>query len=162
MNPTPTSSGNRLRAIHPRRHLMWAAVTAAATGILLLTGCGAGTGAGGAPAPGTPPPTLRTLGSRAVPGGMVTVTTADALSAGGSATLHIVLDGFASGPAAVEGRLGAMEYDPSATLTAARVADGGYDLSLIVPEAATRAWVRLTFADGSVVETGAEDFPIVR
>jgi hypothetical protein len=124
--------------------------------IIGLAGC-AGGGGGGAAGGATPlsgTGSARQLGQRAVPGGMITVISSDAPIAGSSATFHLLVSGFAHQPTVVQARLGTT-YEEGGALVSATPAGDGYDLTMPVPDIVSRVWVRLEFADGSMIESGA-------
>ncbi len=136
--------------------------------VMSLAGCGdssapsAGSGqssgnGNGAPGPGT----SQVLGTRGVPGGTITVSCDSALQPGANVVFHLALSAGMPAPSAVQAWIG-VAYDPAATGVAATpAATGVWDAAIVIPSSVTagsHVWVRLTFADGSVVETGSEDF----
>ncbi len=133
-----------------------------ASGLLILTACGSGGGGGGGDSESPAPETgSAALGSRAVPGGSVTVTKSGPSTAGRqSFRVTLVSDPL---PTDVRTWIGT-EYDPAATgMAAVPVAGspGVYDIALSVPSplpAQAHVWVRMVHADGSVIETGHDDF----
>lgn len=145
---TPTTGRRTRRLIAPAALLL-------AFG---LCGCAGGSAGGGAvQQPGSSG--AQRLGQRAVPGGVITVTASDAVIAGSPAVFHVALSGFASLPTMVRARIGS-RYDEDAAMIPATPAGDGYDLTLQVPDTASRVWVRLEFADGSASESGASDFSL--
>lgn len=146
-----------------RIHLLGAAA------ILLLACAGCGSSGGDAPTGGggaTPPPAGgSSLGSRSVPGGTIAVAAAGAVQPGADNVFRITLGGGMPAPGEVRAWIG-VGYDPAiAGIVATPVAGapGAYDVALAVPAplaAGVHVWVRLTFSDGSLIETGSEDFPL--
>lgn len=132
-----------------------------------LAGCGGSAGGdGSAAAAGATPPAGahgQLLGSRSVPGGMVTVSSSGPLQPGSDNVFRLTLSLDMPTPSAVAAWIG-IAYDPAATgipATPVATTPGSYDVAIPVPSpvaAASHVWVRLTFSDGSVVETGSEDF----
>jgi hypothetical protein len=130
--------------------------------ILALAACGGGHGGGAAAAP----PSSNQLGERAVPG--YTLRVARLAGAAGDAITARVQVIAAIGqppPATVSCWIGSA-YDPSASPTTANAVVGAtdrFDAVLTMPQpppAGAAVWVRLTFPDGSVLEAGADAFPL--
>ncbi len=125
--------------------------------VLALTACGGGGGSSGGVASGT-------LGKRTVPGGSIAVAKVGTIATGAPATFRITVSS-AVAPNQVLAWIGA-EYDPNATGTAASLEAGStnvYSVTLTIPatiDASTHVWIRLIHADGSVIETGADDFSL--
>jgi hypothetical protein len=126
--------------------------------LVVIAGCSGGGGEGGpAPVSGD-----RSLGSRPVPGGTIAVVRR--ADTGVATPFRITFTGGVQ-PGAVLVRLGAA-YDAGAATTAASVVAGTpgvYEVELSVPAtppAGTRVWVRLSWADGTVVESGLDDFAL--
>lgn len=147
------------------RHTLLAAL------ISLSAGCGGGgdNAAGGVDRGngGTNPPPVaaKALGSRGVPGGTVAVSSAGAITPGAVCTFHLVIGGGLV-PTQVRAWIGADDLPTGTGIQAVPTSTGtgAYDVSLPVPSslaAGSHVWVRLAFADGSLIETGAEDFPLV-
>lgn len=129
-----------------------------------LMGC-SGSSAGG----GTTPSTEthgQVLGARGVPGGTVTVSRAGPLQHGAANVFQITLSSDMPVPAEVRAWIG-IAYDSTAEgIVATPVANmtASYEVSVMVSSpvgVGSHVWVRLSFADGSVVETGSADFPLV-
>ncbi len=131
---------------------------------LSVASCGGGGGSGGtAPVPSakpTTPPEAQGLGSRNVPGGSITVDRTSSLRSAGVASFRIHLDGNFPTLSAVEASIGAEYLAEGAASPATAVGQGLYAVELALPAdtAGQRLWVRLRFADGSVIESGADDF----
>jgi hypothetical protein len=123
--------------------------------ILVMAGCGGG-GGGAKPTSDAHP-----AGVRATPAGAITVSHETAIAAGQPCTLHVHLAG--SAPSSVSLWIGG-EYDPPASPSVADDLGGGdYRATLDLPasiDADTAAWVRLTMADGSVIEAGRGCFAL--
>ena len=131
--------------------------------IALCAGCG-GSGGGGVTTPSAGGP--HALGARGVPGGTVTVTSDGALTPGAATLFHITLGGGLT-PTQVAAWIGTEPVDGAVGTAAVPTATGAgtYDVSLLMPATipvGSHVWVRLVFTDGSVIETGADDFPLVR
>jgi hypothetical protein len=124
--------------------------------IIGLSGCGGDAGGGGNQTGANTP---HLLGQRAVPGGSIRVSGTTAVTVGSSSTFHLVLSGFAQLPRSVQARTG-KAYDDAVPMVSATPSGDGYALVLPVTDAAGCVWVRLEFADGSVIESGASDFPL--
>ncbi len=130
--------------------------------VLSLTACGGGGGdSGGSSA--TPPPSTPTLGSRAMPGVTMTVTPETAISAGQPASLLISVADLPAG-ATLIATVGA-DRDTAAAATITALATNQWRAAMTLPSplsAGTCVLVTLTLADGSVLESGTEDFVLVR
>jgi hypothetical protein len=128
-----------------------------------LAGCNASSAGGNSTA--QPGVHGQVLGTRGVPGGTVTVSTDGPLQPGAAAVFHLALSPDMPAPAAVRAWIG-VAYDPTAAgipATPVETAPGSYEVAATVPSpvaAGSHVWIRLSFADGSVVETGSEDFPL--
>ncbi|HEX3133192.1 MAG TPA: hypothetical protein VHX44_06365 [Planctomycetota bacterium] len=78
---------------------------------------------------------------------------------------HIALSSNMPVPTTVKAWIG-LVYDPAAEgiqAVTVTTAPGSYDVPLMVSSpmvTGSQVWIRLSFADGSVVETGSEDFPL--
>lgn len=144
---------------HPTRTASAAAV------LLILAGCGGG-GGGGSDSPtggGPAAPATVPLGSRSLPDCDVAVERLTA-SAPGTWTFRMRLTPVTGTVASVAVRLG--EAYAAAGYAAATPVVGQanvYDITLSRPETPPpqiRAWVRITMANGSVLESGVDDFEV--
>lgn len=138
----------------------------------LLTACGGGGGDPGAPAAGgggaggAPAAPV----TRSVPGYTVGVTRLTALLAGQPCTVQITLTADAGQPAvqSLAGWLGTDAYAAPGSTIAATPVSGVADtwqIVVTVPDpipAAATVWLRLTAADGSVMEVGRNAFELAR
>lgn len=128
----------------------------------IIAGCGgSGGGAGGAT---STPGGSGVLGSRGVPGGTVTVEQESPGPAGAGSRFRLTL-GSGLNPTQVTAWIGTADLPSDAGTQALPVADqaGAYEAAMAAPSplpAGSHVWVRLSFADGSIIETGAEDFPL--
>ena len=136
--------------------------------LVSLVGCGGSSGNGGASAAGgsvAAPPSVagQLLGSRNVPGGTITVSSDGPLQYGTANVFHLTLSPDMPVPTMVRAWIG-IAYDSSADgiqATPAATVPGSYEVTVTLPSsvaAGSHVWVRLLFADGSVIETGSEDF----
>lgn len=133
--------------------------------LVSVVGCGGSSGgtsvSGGVTAPPSVPGQM--LGSRSVPGGTITVSTAGSLQQGAANVFHLALSSGMPVPTGVRAWIGTT-YDPTAEgipATPVATVPGSYDVTVTIPSpvaAGSHVWVRLSFADGSTVETGSEDF----
>ena len=140
-----------------RTYLVFAALA------ISLTACGGGGGdaAGGGNA--TPPPSTSTLGSRAMPGAAITVTPETAIIAGQPASVIISAPDLAPG-ATLSATVGA-DRDTAAPATITALPANQWRAAMTLPNplpVGTCVLVTVTLADGSVLESGLEDFVIVR
>jgi hypothetical protein len=146
-----------------RMHFMATVVLA-----LSLAGCGGSSAPAGGSGDGSGNhdpgrSTGQVLGTRGVPGGTITVSCDGPLQPGTSALFHLALSAGMPAPSSVQAWIG-VAYDPAAVGVAATpvaATPGTWDAAVTIPSpvtAGSHVWVRLTFADGSVVETGGEDF----
>ena len=130
--------------------------------VALCAGCG---GSGGDDGVTAPPSGPITLGSRGVPGGTVAVSSAGAITAGTVNTFRLVLDGGLV-PTQVTAWIGSeLQNGEVGTSAIPTTNPGTYEINLLVPQAipaSSHVRVRLGFADGSVIETGADDFLLNR
>ena len=127
--------------------------------VLSLTACGGGGGGGSA----TPPPTTPILGSRAMPGATMTVTPETAISAGQSASVLISATGLSAG-ATLTAVVG-VDRDTAASATITALPANQWRAAMTLPSplpVGTCVLVTLTLADGSVLESGTEDFVLAR
>ncbi len=136
---------------------------------LALSACGTGSGGGNAtPPPSTPTPSpmptpTSTLGSRAMPGSAVTVTPETAISAGQPASMLISAPDLPAG-ATLSAAVG-VDYDTAAAATITALPANQWRAALTLPSplpAGTCVLVTVTLADGSVLESGREDFVLAR
>ena len=125
-----------------------------------LTACGGGGDSDGTVA--SPPPGT-TLGSRAMPGSTITVTPETAIIAGQLVSVLISAPDLPAG-ATLSATVGAdRETATAATLTALPVNQWRAALTLPNPlPFGTSVLVTVTLADGSVLESGLEDFVLAR
>ncbi len=135
--------------------------------VAFTAGCG-GTGGGSGGTTGVdvmPSGGATSLGSRGVPGGTVTVFSDRAIIAGAENTFHLVLSNGMI-PTQVTAWIRTPTDDGAGIpATPSQTGPGTYDINLMMPVTVvtgSHVWVRLTFADGSVIETGTEDFPLTR
>ena len=144
---------------HPRLHLMLALVSCG-----LLAGCGGNGGQGAAD--GGAPPTGAIPAQRAVPGYAIGVERRTAIIPGGSCTVRLAVSPE-EGQATITGIevwLGADAYAvPPSTTRAFPVTGTGstWEVSTVLPDplpADATVWLRLTAADGSVMEIGRDAF----
>jgi hypothetical protein len=129
--------------------------------LMLCAGCGTSGGTGDLTSLSGGP---TTIGVRGVPGGTVSVSSDRAVVPGASNVFHVVLSNGMV-PTQVRAWMAAAPPgdDPGFQATPAATGAGTYDVSLTVPSplaVGSRVWVRLTFANGAVIETGSDDFPI--
>ena len=110
---------------------------------IMLAACGSGGGGAGASAPAAP-----AAGARGIPGGSVNVTAA------ADARLRITTD--LAGVATVEA-LGGNDY---ATAIPLPVTADGAGAWTVQPGGAGSLLIRFRLGDGSVIETGRDDFPL--
>ena len=129
---------------------------------LALTACGGG-GDGGADGTVTPPPPATSLGSRGMPGSNLTVTPETAIIAGQPASVLISAPDLAPG-ATVTATVGAArDTAESATITALPANQWRAAMTLPNPlPVGTSVLVTVTLVDGSVLESGTEDFVLAR
>lgn len=150
----------------------------AATILLGLAACGGGGATSGAPVGGlAPAPAVATpvvvqpavattsLGTRGVPGGAITVTQVGTAAPGAPAAFRLALGALA--PARVLAWIGAEgDLISSPGVPAVPTATAGtWEVTLVLPAplvAGSHVWVRLEFADGAVIETGADDFRLTK
>lgn len=126
---------------------------------LSLTACGGGSDENGSGAP----PSTPTLGSRAMPGSTVTVTPEAAIHAGQETSLLIAAPDLPAG-ATVAAAIG-LDRDTATALTLTALAANQWQTVVTLPDplpAGTCVLVTLTLADGSVLESGYEDFVLAR
>lgn len=127
--------------------------------VFLLTACGGGGGNGSA----TPPPSTPTFGSRAMPGATISVTPETTISAGQPASVLISVTDLPAG-ATLTAAVGA-DRDTAAAATITALATNQWRAAMTLPtplSAGTCVLVTLTLADGSVLESGKEDFVLAR
>ena len=133
--------------------------------VLSLTACGGGGGGGdsGGGGSATPPPSTPTLGSRAMPGATMTVTPETAISAGQSASVLISATDLPAG-ATLTAVVG-VDRDTAAPATITALPANQWRAAMTLPSplpVGTCVLVTLTLADGSVLESGTEDFVLAR
>lgn len=125
--------------------------------LLLVVACGGG-GGGGATTPASSSAGVL-LGKRALPGYAVSIRRI--VIADGRLDLRIVIEPDPGQPAVVAvAAWTATEHVPDGGTPAVLGGDGSWSVSVSRPDApSTAAWVRLTAADGSMLEAGF-DFPL--
>lgn len=134
---------------------------------LALAGCGGGGGGGGAdggagPAAGDGP------GQRAVPGYVLSATKRSPVTAGAPLTVRVTIAPQPGAQAVTDVQvwLGAGDYaEPASTAPAAPVTgqSDAWDVTTTLPSplpADATLWLRLTTADGSVIEVGQGAFQL--
>ncbi len=133
--------------------------------LAILPGCGVIV-SGGSGDPDSHPPVASLLGERAVPGYAVQAFLMDRSDDGmTSVRLWIVADAGQSAPVSVAGWIGD-DFDPAAVAYMALPVPGmsdGFDVRLSAPlplATGTVVWVRMTLADGGVIEVGKAAFPL--
>ena len=130
---------------------------------LSLTACGGDGGGDGGSSSATPPPTSPTLGSRAMPGTTVTVTPETAISAGQPASVLISAPDLPAG-ATLTAAVG-VDRDTAATATITALSANQWRAAMTLPSPlplGTCVLVTMTLADGSVLESGRDDFVLAR
>ena len=130
---------------------------------LSLTACGGDGGGDGGSSSATPPPTSPTLGSRAMPGTTVTVTPETAISAGQPASVLISAPDLPAG-ATLTAAVG-VDRDTAATATITALSANQWRAAMTLPSPlplGTCVLVTMTLADGSVLESGIDDFVLAR
>ena len=122
-------------------------------GMLIIGGCTSSSGGGG----DTTTPSTGEVGRRSVPGYEVVVSReADAVVG----AYRVDLTGAV--PQKVEAWIACCGYDPeAATITADSIAGATNAWRVTLPTSG-KLWVRITDADGNVLEVGGDDFPIAR
>ena len=129
---------------------------------LALTACGGG-GDGASDGTVTQPPPATTLGSRTMPGSAISVTPETAIIAGQPASVLISAPDLAAGATLTATVGAARDTAQSATITALPANQWRAAMTLPNPlPAGTCVLVTVTMADGSVLESGLEDFVIAR
>jgi hypothetical protein len=111
---------------------------------IMLAACGSGGGDGGGSAAAVPPP----ANSRGIPGGSVGV------AATADARLRITTD--LAGVAALEA-LGGNDYATAIPLPVTADGSGAWTVQ---PGGAGSLLIRFRLGDGSIIETGRDDFPL--
>jgi hypothetical protein len=132
----------------------------------LITACGSGGGGTGTGAGETP--TTNGPGQRSVPGYTIAATRRSALVAGAPCTVRVTVTPESGQQAitAVEVWLGLNEYAAPASTTPATPVSGmatTWDVVTTLPNplpADATVWLRLTTADGSVLEVGRDAFQL--
>lgn len=131
--------------------------------VLSLTACGGGGGDSGGGSSATPPASTPTLGSRVMPGATMTVTPETAISAGQPASVLISVTDLPAG-ATLTATVGA-DRDTAVAATITTLATNQWRAAMTLPSplsVGTCVLVTLTLADGSVLESGTEDFVLAR
>ena len=125
---------------------------------LAVTACGGG-GDAASDGNATPPPSPSTLGSRAMPGSTITVTLETALIAGQPARVLISAPDLPTG-STLTATVGT-KRDTAAQMTITALPANQWRAAITLPDPlpiGTGVLVTATLADGSVLETGKEDF----
>ena len=128
---------------------------------LALTACGGG-GDSASDGTVTPPPGT-TLGSRAMPGSTITVTPESAISAGQPLSVLITAPDLPAG-ATLTATVGA-DRDTATAATLTPLPGNQWRAAMTLPSplpVGTSVLVTVTLADGSVLESGVEDFVLAR
>lgn len=133
----------------------------------LATACGGGAGGGGGSGAGTgTTPTGDGPGQRLVPGYAVGTELRSDLVAGGPCKVRVTVAPEAGQQAitTVEAWIGLNEYvAPGAITSAAAVSSNTWDVTTTLPSplpADATVWLRLTTADGSIIEVGRDAFQL--
>ena len=126
---------------------------------LAVTACGGGGGEGASDGNVTPPPSTASLGSRAMPGSAITVTPETAIIPGQPASVLIAAPDMAPG-ATLTATVGDHRNTATpATITALPANQWRAAMTLPTPlPSGTCVLVTVTLANGSVLESGLEDF----
>lgn len=119
--------------------------------VLILAGCTSSNGGGGDT---TTTPATGEVGRRSVPGYDVIVSR----EAGADAGIYRV-DLVGTAPQQVEAWVACCGYDPDASTLAAEAIAGTNGWRVAVPTSG-KLWVRITDADGNLLEVGGDDFPV--
>ena len=130
--------------------------------VLSLTACGGGGGDSGGGSSATPPASTPTLGSRVMPGATMTVTPETAISAGQPASVLISVTDLPAG-ATLTATVGA-DRDTAVAATITTLATNQWRAAMTLPSplsVGTCVLVTVTLANGSVLESGLEDFVLV-
>ena len=125
---------------------------------LALTACGGG-GDAASDGNATPPPSPSTLGSRTMPGSTLTVTPETAIIAGHPASVLISAPDLPAG-STLTATVGA-DRDTAAPMVITSLPANKWRAAMTLPNplpSGTCVLVTATLADGSVLETGKEDF----
>ena len=140
-----------------RTYLVFAALA------ISLTACGGGGGDSASDGNATPPPPATALGSRAMPGSAITVTPETAIIAGQPASVIISAPDLA--PGATLSAMAGPDRDTAAPATITALPANQWRAAMTLPNplpVGTCVLVTVTLADGSVLESGMEDFVLVR
>jgi hypothetical protein len=132
--------------------------------VILLSACGGGGGNGAASSPGGGSGAI--AATRSLPGYSVSAIRTSALHAGATCEIRVRVTPDTGQPAvqAVAGWLGAEVFAPPMAVSAAIVVAGKADtwqMVLVVPDPQpvdATVWVRLTTADGAIMEVGRDAF----
>ena len=128
-----------------------------------LTACGGGGGEAAGGGDVTQPPAATTIGSRAMPGSALTVTSETAITAGQVASVIISAPGLPAG-ATVTATVG-VDRVTAAAATISALSGSQWRAAMTLPNPlpiGTCMLVTVTMPDGSVLESGIEDFVLVR
>ena len=129
---------------------------------LALTACGGG-GNGASDGPATPPPSYQSIGSRVMPSCTLTVTPETAISAGQPASVLIAAPDLPAG-ATLAASVGA-DRDTATAATMTSLLGNQWRAAMTLPNplpSGSCVLVTVTLADGSVLESGIEDFIVAR
>ena len=140
-----------------RTYLVFAALA------ISLTACGGGGGDSASDGNATPPPPATALGSRAMPGSAITVTPETTIIAGQPASVLISAPDLAAG-ATVSASVGA-DRDTAVPVTISALPANQWRAAMTLPNPlpiGTCVLVTVTLADGSVLESGLDDFLLAR
>ena len=123
-----------------------------------LSACGGG-GDGASDGPANPPPSNQSIGSRMMPGCNITVTSETAIVAGQPVSVLISAPDLPAG-ATLSATVGA-ERDTATAVTLTALPANQWRAAMTLPSplpVGTSVLVTVTLADGSVLESGLEDF----
>ncbi len=129
--------------------------------VISLTACGGGSSDSASDGNVTPTPPAVTLGSRALPGSTITVTSETAITAGQLASVLISAPDLPAG-ATLTATVGADRTTATAA-TITVLAANHWRAAMTIPNplpVGTSVLVTVTLADGSVLESGIDDFVI--
>ena len=128
---------------------------------LALTACGGGDSASDGPV--NPPPSYQSIGSRVMPGCTITVTPETEIRAGQPARVLIASPDLPAG-ATLTASVGA-DRDTGTAASITALPGNQWRATMTLPNplpSGTCVLVTVTLADGSVLESGIEDFVVAR